>query len=135
MPEKNEAHDRRAICPTSESGTKRSSNNASGHVRIAQELESSKVKTTAAGNQVLDAVATGHHSDIAIATALGTMHRRRSRLDGWRGIGECYRLPADWPVLRALACRLLREREGAGGVGVRDTLDHLTDTPIKSLNA
>lgn len=35
-----------------------------------QELESFEVKTTAAGNQVLDARATEHHADLAIAAAI-----------------------------------------------------------------
>ena len=35
-----------------------------------QELESSEVKTTAAGNTILDARATEHHADLAIAAAI-----------------------------------------------------------------
>lgn len=38
--------------------------------RFMQELESFEVKTTAAGNTVLDARATEHHADLAVAAAL-----------------------------------------------------------------
>lgn len=35
-----------------------------------QELESFEVKTTAAGNTVLDARSTEHHADLAVAAAI-----------------------------------------------------------------
>ncbi len=38
--------------------------------RFMQELESFEVKTTAAGNTVLDARATEHHADLAVAAAI-----------------------------------------------------------------
>ena len=38
--------------------------------RFMQELESFEVKTTAAGNTVLNAPASEHHADLAIAAAI-----------------------------------------------------------------
>ncbi len=38
--------------------------------RIAREFEAFEVKTTTAGNTVLDARATEHHADLAIAAAI-----------------------------------------------------------------
>ena len=42
--------------------------------RFMQELESFEVKTTAAGNTVLDARAAEHHADLAIAAAIALYH-------------------------------------------------------------
>ena len=42
--------------------------------RITAELESLEVKTTAAGNTVLDARATEHHADLAVAAAIALYH-------------------------------------------------------------
>ena len=42
--------------------------------RFMQELESFEVKTTAAGNTVLDARATEHHADLAVAAAIALYH-------------------------------------------------------------
>lgn len=42
--------------------------------RFMQELESFEVKTTAAGNTVLDARATEHHADLVVAAAIALYH-------------------------------------------------------------
>lgn len=58
--------------------------------RIAQELESFEVKTSAAGNQILDSRASGHHADLAIAAAIALYLSNYApqamevgRLEGW----------------------------------------------------
>ena len=54
--------------------------------RLMQELESFEVKTTAAGNQILNARATEHPADLAIAAAIALYH---SNVDaGFTGEGR-----------------------------------------------